>query len=81
MFLMVFRLRFETGALISTPMNSILPVVSGSRPMIVLTRVLLPQPDSPTMPSVRPRLTSRSTSSTALTSCLWRLNIFFAGAA
>ena len=33
---------------------------------MVLARVLLPQPDSPTMPSVRPRCTVTLTSSTAL---------------
>src|SRR4051794_34980638 len=40
----------------------------GTRPMIESAVTLLPQPDSPTMPSVRPRSRRKSTPSTARTS-------------
>src|SRR5687768_10087799 len=40
----------------------------GTRPMIESAVTLLPQPDSPTMPRVRPRSRRRSTPSTARTS-------------
>ena len=48
-------------------MNSALPPVISSSPMIVLISVLLPQPDSPTTPSVWPRGSLKLTPSTALT--------------
>src|SRR5207237_5012300 len=44
-----------------------LPAVTGRRAVTSRARVDLPQPDSPTRPSVSPRLISRSTPSTALT--------------
>src|SRR4051812_15124737 len=57
----------------STPSNStsppwIRPGGCGTSRMIESAVTLLPQPDSPTMPSVRPRATLKSTPSTARTS-------------
>src|SRR5438270_5069356 len=56
----------------SSPSNSISPAAmrpgGGTNPMMLSAMTLLPQPDSPTMPSVRPRSSRRSTPSTALTS-------------
>ena len=43
-----------------------LPPVAGTRPRIVRASVDLPEPDSPTRPSVSPRTTSKLTPSTAL---------------
>src|SRR5215467_374169 len=51
----------------SSPLNVIVPAVGSIRRMIVRPRVDLPQPDSPTRPSVSPALISRSTPSTAWT--------------
>ena len=42
-------------------------VASGSRPMIERERMVLPEPDSPTMPSERPRASVKLTPSTART--------------
>jgi hypothetical protein len=61
------RSRVLTLRLMSTPMNSALPPVISSRPMMALMSVLLPQPDSPTTPRVSPRGTLKLTSSTAFT--------------
>src|SRR6266850_1306149 len=57
----------------SSPSNSTSPAAMrpggcGTRPMIESAVTLLPQPDSPTMPSVRPRSRRKSTPSTARTS-------------
>src|SRR4051794_36198182 len=58
----------------SAPPRRIVPDV-GSRSFITtLPRVDLPQPDSPTTPSVSPRLTSKLTPSTARTMFFCRLN-------
>ena len=51
----------------SRPSKTILPAVGSSSFMIVRPSVVLPQPDSPTMPSVSPARTVRSTPSTART--------------
>src|SRR5665647_1655999 len=51
----------------SLPPTSILPASGFSKPTSILAKVVLPQPDSPTMPSDSPRCTVRVTSSTALT--------------
>src|SRR5580704_6689146 len=58
----------------SSPMNSIVPAVGSRRRIIVRPSVDLPQPDSPTRPTVSPFLMSRSTPSTAWTcaTVLWR---------
>ena len=50
----------------SLPSKMILPAVGSISLMIVRPSVVLPQPDSPTTPSVSPRRRSRSTPSTAL---------------
>ena len=47
------RVRFE----MSLPSNVIFPAVGSSRRMITRASVDLPQPDSPTIPNVSPRLT------------------------
>ena len=52
----------------STPSNSISPAVGSISRSSVRPSVDLPQPDSPTSPTVSPRKTSRSTPSTA---CTW----------
>ena len=55
----------------SSPSNSILPLAmraaGGRRRRMVSASVLLPEPDSPTMPSVSPALMRSETSSTART--------------
>src|SRR6266542_1585613 len=51
----------------SRPSNSTVPSVTGSRREMIRPRVDLPQPVSPTTPSVSPGNTSRSTPSTACT--------------
>ncbi len=53
--------------LMSSPLNLIDPSVGRSRLTSILATVDLPQPDSPTMPSVSPRSSVKSTPSTALT--------------
>src|SRR5574341_1295510 len=69
------RSRSRRGAAFSrsSPSKTISPPATrpggcGTRPMIESAVTLLPQPDSPTMPSVRPRSRLRSTPSTARTS-------------
>ncbi len=52
---------------ISIPSNSIEPSVLGIRPMTKRPRVVFPQPDSPTIPTVSPLWISKSTPSTART--------------
>ncbi|MNI78284.1 hypothetical protein D3C73_1346450 [compost metagenome] len=49
------------------PWNKTLPDVGGWSPTSTDASVDLPQPDSPTMPTVSPRLMVKSTPSTALT--------------
>src|SRR5690242_12802686 len=51
----------------SSPLNAILPAVGSISLIAVRPSVDLPQPDSPTSPSVSPVLISRSTPSTACT--------------
>src|SRR5438477_7205676 len=51
----------------SCPSKMMLPAVTGSSAVTRRASVDLPQPDSPTRPSVSPRLISRSTPSTART--------------
>src|SRR5688572_17104254 len=52
----------------STSPPAMRPGGCGTRPMMESAVTLLPQPDSPTMPSVRPRCRLKSTPSTARTS-------------
>ena len=51
---------------ISDPSKVICPAVRGCIPITVLPKVDFPHPDSPTIPSISPFLTSRETSSIAL---------------
>ena len=51
----------------STPSKRTVPLVASRSRIIARPIVLLPQPDSPTSPSVSPRRTSTVTPSTALT--------------
>src|SRR5579864_323798 len=51
----------------SSPLNTILPLVGSTSLIAVRPSVDLPQPDSPTSPRVSPVLISRSTPSTACT--------------
>src|SRR5690606_39207596 len=51
----------------SLPRNRMVPSLTGWRPTMTRAVVDLPQPDSPTMPSVSPRDTVRETSLTAWT--------------
>src|SRR5437660_8038266 len=67
------RMRLSGSRSRSTPSNSTSPASMrpggcGTRRMIESAVTLLPQPDSPTMPSVRPRARLKSTPSTARTS-------------
>jgi hypothetical protein len=59
----------------SRPSKMILPSVESSRRMMQRASVDLPQPDSPTIPSVSPDLTEKLTPSTALTAptCFWKM--------
>jgi hypothetical protein len=59
---------------IGTPSNVTLPAVGSYRRQIVLPAVVLPQPDSPTRPSVSPRSIVKLMSSTALRRARVRLN-------
>src|SRR5206468_10077466 len=54
----------------TTLFRSTWPLVGSYSRMIVRPSVLLPQPDSPTMPSVSPLLIFRLTPSTAASRCL-----------
>src|SRR5215207_8187337 len=58
----------------SWPLKMVLPLVGVSSRMSSLARVDLPQPDSPTIPSVSPRCSWKDTPSTAWTSPTCRLN-------
>jgi hypothetical protein len=62
------RADFSSGLLsskISRPLYSTLPSLLSLSLSMVLARVDLPQPDSPTMPRISPRYTEKDTSSTA----------------
>lgn len=48
-----------------TPLNSISPESGCSSPMIILANVVLPEPDSPTIPKVSPAWTRKLMSSAA----------------
>ena len=61
------RTRRDDKCVMSCPSNRILPSVGSCSLRIVLPTVDLPQPLSPTRPSVSPRPTSKETPSTALT--------------
>jgi len=61
------RSSFDLRLVSSTPSNLTLPAVGSRSRIIARPVVLLPQPDSPTRPSVSPRRTSKVMSSTALT--------------
>src|SRR5438874_3733515 len=67
----IFRLTRRSFAprrrVMSCPSKMMLPAVTGSSAVTRRASVDLPQPDSPTRPSVSPRLISRSTPSTART--------------
>ena len=52
----------------SSPSSTIEPPFAFSRPTISRPTVVLPQPDSPTMPNVLPGWMPKLTSATALTS-------------
>ena len=56
----------------SVPSNVIEPSVGSSSRIIARPVVLLPQPDSPTSPSVSPFAIEKLTPSTARTSPMWR---------
>ena len=61
--------RFSIGMPpISSPSSITVPPVDFSMPVSTLAKVDLPQPDSPTMASVMPRLASMLMSFSALTS-------------
>ena len=64
----------SSSALIGRPFSVILPPTIdppvGSRLMIDSAVIVLPQPDSPTMPTVSPASTCRVTPSTAWTDAL-----------
>ncbi len=58
----------------SSPLNRTWPEVARSRFISTLASVDLPQPDSPTIPSVSPFASSKETPSTALTAPTCFLN-------
>ena len=58
-----------------SPFQSIVPPSLWSSRRMALPSVVLPEPDSPTMPSVSPLRSARLTSSTATSSRVWRLNM------
>ncbi len=66
----IARIRFGVARRRSAPSNRISPPATrpggATRPMIESAVTLLPQPDSPTMPSVRPASSAKLTPSTAL---------------
>ncbi len=64
------------GATVLPSSATVPPLSADSMPRIVLARVDLPEPDSPTMPSVSPSASCRSTSTSAGTSLLRCLNVF-----
>jgi hypothetical protein len=61
------RIRRREKPVMSWPLKMILPSVGTSSLMTVRPSVVLPQPDSPTRPSVSPARSDRSTPSTAWT--------------
>ena len=64
--------RAPLAVAISSPSNLIEPLVGSISRRISRAVVDLPQPDSPTIPSVSPRRTSNDTPSTARTAPTWR---------
>src|SRR5215472_6855603 len=68
------RIDLPSIFVISSPPKRIEPVVGSSRRRMQRPIVVLPEPDSPTSPSVSPRLMLNETPSTALTSATWREN-------
>src|SRR5712692_2837970 len=62
------RRRSPRRCVMSSPLKTTLPLVGSSRRITARPNVDLPQPDSPTRPTVSPVLISRSTPSTA---CTW----------
>ena len=69
------RISERDSPVMSCPSNVIVPPVGSSSRMMHRAIVDLPHPDSPTTPSVSPRLTLKLTSSTALTAAtsFWRM--------
>ena len=61
------RICFRLNFVMSVPLKMMSPLVGSTSLMIVRPSVVFPQPDSPTTPSVSPRMTVRSTPSTART--------------
>ena len=61
------RICLRLNFVMSAPLKMIWPLVGSTSLMIVRPSVVFPQPDSPTTPSVSPRVTVRSTPSTART--------------
>ena len=62
--------RFSTGmGAMLRPSKTISPSVAVSRPVSTLAKVDLPQPDSPTMATVRPRRARKFSPSLAFTQC------------
>ena len=57
------------------PFQSMVPPSLCMSFRMALPSVVLPEPDSPTMPSVSPLFNDSETSSTATSSCVWRENI------
>src|SRR5579875_1473800 len=75
------RMSFSLSCSRSVPSNTALPEMTapGVSPSRVCVRTVLPLPDSPTMPSVRPASTSKDTPRTALTtpSAVGKLTVRF----
>ena len=60
--------RYGGSAATSRPASSIAPAVGSSKPPIIRSVVVLPQPDGPSSATNRPRSISSDSSSTATTS-------------
>src|SRR5438876_4834877 len=69
------RISVRESLVMSRPSKTIRPSVGSSRRMMQRAIVDLPQPDSPTTPSVSPPRTLKLTPSTAFTAaiCLWKM--------
>ena len=69
------RISARDRCVMSRPSKITLPPVGSSSRMTQRAIVDLPQPDSPTTPSVSPSLTAKETPSTALTAptCFWKM--------
>src|SRR5690348_3165209 len=65
----------------SSPSKRMVPLVGSSSRISSRAVVLFPQPLSPTMPSVSPRITSNETPSTARTApyCFWKITPWVSG--